>query len=77
MVLGSSTLSAYWNAIPGSWRKQTHRIGTASEVLLLPVVDDGDAVRHEVKNHGVTKPKEASHATTSSHGIDRSTYYKL
>jgi len=33
----------------------------------LPVIDDRNTIRHEVENHGVTKVKKVSHATTASH----------
>jgi len=77
MVLGSSWLSAYENAIPGDWRRTTHGISTAREELFLPIVDNGDTVRHKVENHGVAEVKKR--AVTRARlvaGRDR-THYKL
>jgi len=60
MVPGSSMLSAHVNVIPGSRRWGTYRIRGARKRLLLPIVDNRDAVRHEVEDHGVTEVKEKS-----------------
>ena len=55
MVLGSSDSSAYENVIPGNWRGGTYRINSTRERLFLPIVDNGNTVRHKVENHGVTE----------------------
>lgn len=67
MVLDSSMLSAHENAVPGNWRNEAHGIDTAREQLFLPIVNDRNTVRHEVKNHSVAE-KGQSHDHNQSQG---------
>jgi len=78
MALGSSGLSAYENAIPGDWRRTTHGISTARGELFLSIVDNGDAVRHEVENHGIAEVKKERAVTRARLVAKRDrTHYKL